>query len=333
MKLSVALCTYNGAAYLEEQLNSYLEQEIIPHELVVCDDLSSDHTLQIVQAFAARATFQVHIHRNEQRLGSTKNFEKAISLCTGDIIFFSDQDDIWLPQKTKEIIKFFEAHPDKQLVFTDGIVIDNNKNELGTLWEEIRFTSSEREQWEKGEAIKYLLRYNNRATGATMAVKKELLGSLLPFEQMNLWIHDGIMLMKALLKNKAGYIEKTLILYRQHQQQQIGIRPIVDSPFKIFIKKITTARWINKDEFLKRQYEDLLTIRRWLNELNTKPEVLKYVDEKINHFHKRVIASGSNIFRRSAIVLPEWIKGKYGKFTTGVHVTPWSLVLKDLLGK
>ena len=79
-RVSVALCTYNGAPYLRAQLDSIAHQSLMPHEIVACDDVSSDGTLAVLEAFATEAPFAVRISRNNTRQGVTKNFEKAIGL-------------------------------------------------------------------------------------------------------------------------------------------------------------------------------------------------------------------------------------------------------------
>src|SRR5882762_9087557 len=99
MKISIAMCTYNGARYLREQLDSIAAQTRPPSELIVCDDNSLDETREIVAGFAASAPFPVRLGVNEQNLGSIRNFERAIKLCEGDLIALSDQDDVWLPEK------------------------------------------------------------------------------------------------------------------------------------------------------------------------------------------------------------------------------------------
>src|SRR5215207_2518174 len=101
VRISIALCTYNGEQYLQQQLDSFVAQSRPPDELVVCDDRSTDRTVPIVEDFAKRAPFRVELVINETNLGSTRNFEKAIGLCTGDIIFLADQDDVWLPEKLR----------------------------------------------------------------------------------------------------------------------------------------------------------------------------------------------------------------------------------------
>ncbi|GAG35502.1 unnamed protein product, partial [marine sediment metagenome] len=119
MKLSVAMCTCNGAAFLPEQLASIAAQTRRPDELVVCDDHSTDKTVSIVESFAAKAGFDVRLVVNAQPLGATKNFEKAIGLCGGDIIALSDQDDVWLPGKLSRIEAALAGSPAAAMVFAD----------------------------------------------------------------------------------------------------------------------------------------------------------------------------------------------------------------------
>ena len=99
MRISVALCTYNGARFLKEQLASIAAQTRSPAELVVCDDGSADATIAIVREFASGAPFPVQVFVNPLNLGVAANFSKAVELCGGELIAFSDQDDVWLPHK------------------------------------------------------------------------------------------------------------------------------------------------------------------------------------------------------------------------------------------
>ena len=103
MKVSIALATYNGAKYLKQQLDSFQAQTCLPDELVVCDDCSKDNTVEILEEFKETASFIVIIIQNESNLGYTGNFEKAISLCSGNLIFISDQDDVWFNNKIETI--------------------------------------------------------------------------------------------------------------------------------------------------------------------------------------------------------------------------------------
>src|SRR5918996_5112957 len=107
--VSVALCTYQGEKYLQEQLDSIAGQLRPPNEVVVCDDGSTDGTLGILDRFRSRAPFPVRVYVNEKQLGPTKNFERAIAHCEGALIFLSDQDDVWHPEKLSTLVPIFVA--------------------------------------------------------------------------------------------------------------------------------------------------------------------------------------------------------------------------------
>jgi glycosyltransferase involved in cell wall biosynthesis len=131
-QISVALCTYNGERFLARQLASIQQQTRTPDELVVCDDCSTDSTIEILKDFAASAGFPVRIIRNEQNLGFVANFEQAIRLCQGDLIALCDQDDIWYPTRLERSQQEFAAHPEAGLVFSDADVMDDRDQLTGT---------------------------------------------------------------------------------------------------------------------------------------------------------------------------------------------------------
>ena len=110
MKTSVALCTYNGQSFLSEQLNSILNQTHPVDEIIICDDCSTDQTIEIIKYFKDKFPNLIQLFENENSLGTIKNFEKAISLTKGDLIFLSDQDDIWFSSKVNEMVTFFDKN-------------------------------------------------------------------------------------------------------------------------------------------------------------------------------------------------------------------------------
>jgi glycosyltransferase involved in cell wall biosynthesis len=105
-RISIAMATYNGGQFIQEQLDSLALQTVLPYELVVTDDGSTDWTVQIVQTFAKNSPFPVRIYINDQRLGYADNFLKAASLCEGEFISFCDQDDVWKACKLATITPF-----------------------------------------------------------------------------------------------------------------------------------------------------------------------------------------------------------------------------------
>ena len=108
--ISVALCTYNGAQFIREQLNSILCQTTNVDEIVICDDGSSDDTLSIINSYCSKTDI-IRVYQNQDKLGVSKNFQKAIDLCHGDLIFLSDQDDIWQANKVQTFVDYFNKTP------------------------------------------------------------------------------------------------------------------------------------------------------------------------------------------------------------------------------
>ena len=95
MKISVVMAVYNGEKYIEEQLMSILSQSIMPDELIIQDDGSSDSTTDKIQSITEKSDVSVKLIKNKENLGFSKNFITAISAASGEYIFLSDQDDIW----------------------------------------------------------------------------------------------------------------------------------------------------------------------------------------------------------------------------------------------
>lgn len=218
------MCTYNGAAYLPEQLESLAAQTRRPNELVVCDDASDDsRTREILKAFARKAPFRVRLYVNSQNLGSTKNFEKAIRCCRGDTILLSDQDDVWNQNKLARIENAFLAAPEVGLVFSDAEVVDENLNTIARgLWESDVFASESHELVKQAEIFQLLLR-GNVVAGATLAFRSRLKRLVLPIPDETVLQHDAWIALIISAVAPVIFVNEGLIKYRQHAGQQIGV--------------------------------------------------------------------------------------------------------------
>ena len=149
----------------------------MPDEIIVCDDVSVDNTITILEAFQKAAPFRVCIVRNKTNLGYTKNFEQALSLCTGDIVFFSDQDDVWLPNKISTIEKVFRVNPDISVVIHD-VELVNEKLETSGLTK-------------LGQVLSGGFSDEDFISGTLSAVRKDLLSVVLPFPDGVFGTYDG----------------------------------------------------------------------------------------------------------------------------------------------
>src|SRR6266446_1813845 len=221
---SIAMCTYNGARHLREQLDSIAAQTRPPDELVICDDGSTDATREIITNFAASVPFPVHFHSNERNLGSTKNFERAIGLCEGNLIALSDQDDVWLPAKLAQLEAEFDRGPNVGLIFTDAEVIDEAARPAGyTLWEKLPLRPAERRRLRSQRAIDELLE-GSTVTGASMAFRARFKDLLLPIPTDLPIIHDAWIAIMVAAVSEVLPFATPLIRYRQHAEQQVGAK-------------------------------------------------------------------------------------------------------------
>ena len=244
MTLSVALCTYNGSAFLRDQLASIAAQDRRPDELVVRDDASEDGTPDIVRAFAARAPFPVRFERNAARLGSTRNFDGAIAACTGDLIALSDQDDVWRPDKLSTIERRFAGNLGVGLVFSDADLVDAALNPIGArLWARVGFDSRRRQFWRTRGALTALVP-GRIVTGATMAFRSTFRALVLPTpEGIAPMIHDGWIALAVAAVAEVDFIEAPLVAYRQHGAQQIGAHEAFDARPRLGV--IASAAHVN----------------------------------------------------------------------------------------
>ncbi len=221
MRTSVALCTYNGEKFLEAQINSILSQTTSVDEIIICDDGSSDSTYDIALKYQQKFPNLIHVYRNKENLRSVKNFEKAIQLCTKDLIFLSDQDDIWLPEKVQKILSVFQQNPEISVVATNGYGINQEGERLNvfTIWDVPRLVS------ESGFVFDYfktLTLIGNFCTGATMCIKKDFIPEIIPFPVYEGYHHDEWIGTIAASQGKLYFLDEKLIEYRQHTSQQVG---------------------------------------------------------------------------------------------------------------
>lgn len=222
MKLSVAMCTYNGAEFLPAQLESILSQSRPPDEIVICDDRSTDETVTLLKQFKSASSVPTKIHTNEKNLGSVKNFEHAISLCSGDVIALSDQDDVWRHDKLQLIEDAFRQNPTAGLVFSDAEIVDENLKPLNrSMWNEVGFNAHKKKLVTTGRALEVLI-HGWTVTGATMAFRSGFTKLSLPIPNGIAMIHDGWIALTIAAVAGVRMIEEPLIKYRQHERQQIG---------------------------------------------------------------------------------------------------------------
>ena len=325
------MCTYNGARYVEAQLKSIAGQTRPPDELIICDDCSSDRTREIIESFIANTSLRVTLHVNDERLGSTRNFERAIKLCSGDVIALSDQDDVWLPCKLMLLEKAFLSSPKVGLVFSDAEVVDENLRPLGyRLWQ-CTFPKTDQRRFKKGHALRVLLGYNV-VTGATLAFRGQFKSFVLPFPNNSMsvrdsMIHDGWITLLIASVADIRMIEKPLVKYRQHKHQQLGTR-LPDRTGGDWIGRqiANTKKW--REAWSRKEIQNLELLRERLLQHATPlmhQDVLSQIEQRIDHIETRV-GLPRNRLARVPRVFGELTSFRYHRYSKG-----WISAAKDLL--
>jgi len=214
--VSIALCTYNGERYIKEQIDTILAQTYQNFELIIVDDLSTDNTPAILNAYCQDS--RVKVHYNPSNLGVIKNFEKAISLCKGAYISLSDQDDIWDINKLKVMLSKIG---DNTLLYHDSQVFSE--------FMEMNFTISERLNFVRGKSALGLV-FRNCISGHAILFKAELIPFLTSTPERI--PHDQWIAYIAATVGKIDYIKDVLVRYRQHQSNVTDLFVLKKLPHK-----------------------------------------------------------------------------------------------------
>jgi Glycosyl transferase family 2 len=324
LSVSVAVATYNGQRYLAEQLQSMAAQTRVPDEIVFGDDGSADGTEAIVQAFAAaHPHITVRWHRNVCNLGSSANFEAIVRRCTGDVVVFSDQDDIWLPQRIERLLAAMDGKQKCLGAFSNGLLMDGDGAAIpGTLFDSIEFSAEERQRFVQGDALGVLLR-RNVVTGAALAVRRNALHAAMPF--CTGWTHDYLIAVVAACTSELVLVDEPLIRYRLHAGQQVGVSRGSGAAVLRYARK-QSARWVDDEA---RQWQDLGVHLNGLMEGSgsgsRRRAVLPAVAAKVAFLERRAR------MRKQPLAAPfsvagALLQGRYAQFSLG-----WKQAVVDLV--
>lgn len=204
LMISIAMATYNGESFVEKQIESFFKQTRLPDELVICDDCSSDRTYEILKKLESNAPFKIRPVRNERKLGCSVNFNKALSLCEGDLIFLSDQDDVWLPEKIEKMSRLAMRDDYNLLFMNDAMLTDQDLKPVGlTKLQQIISAGGDE--------------HKTFVMGCCMVFKRELLSLSLPIPD-DYGAHDTWISRFAQGIGRKKVVHEILQYYRRHEQ-------------------------------------------------------------------------------------------------------------------
>ncbi|MFB8828540.1 glycosyltransferase family 2 protein [Azotobacter sp. CWF10] len=323
MNISIAMATYNGSRYLQEQLDSFVRQTRQPDELVVCDDCSSDETVRILEQFQRQAPFPVRLYRNERNLGYVRNFEKALSLCRGDVLFLSDQDDVWFESRLEIVEQAFLAHPEKMVVLNDQEITTQNLEPTGR--SKLGNTRS------LGFSDTYFI------TGCCTALRRVWLEVALPIPEVvghhhiphDIWINKladflGLRLI----------IDRPLQFYRRHGNN--ASHSVSSSTGRLSRLQVLASHglkdaregWMTQIVHANLYLERLEANRTRLKVLGADQrleQALARLRARIPAFERRLAIAAHPRWRRSPELLRFWLSGGYQTFAG------WKSALKDMV--
>jgi glycosyltransferase involved in cell wall biosynthesis len=313
-RVSIAMCTYNGDRYLREQLDSFAAQQHLPDELVICDDGSTDETEAVVDAFRASVGFPVHFHRNPVNLGFARNFEKAASLTTGDVVFFSDQDDVWRPTKIAKMMAAFASDEQVGLVFCDADLVDGELASIGLrYWQKQGFNDALQDALESDTGARALLRDPAQmAAGATMAYASRYAGSIFPLPDG--WTHDAWIATIVAAQSRVALIREPLNLYRQHVAQVYGASSTPASR-----RLHARARSGSSEHFVQTAGRYRALLDRLHDRVTLDPIFVAQVRAKVDHWQNRGAMRQRNRIARWAVVAGELLRGRYTRYSQGLR--------------
>lgn len=321
LSTSIVLCTFNGARFLEIQWDSLLGQSRLPDEIVVRDDASTDTTPDLLAGLKAKAASRgiaVQYIQGERNLGYVANFEMALGLASGDVLFLCDQDDRWHPGKLAAQVEWFEQRPELLLLCGDARRIDADGATLPrTLFDVLRVSRGERQRIHAGGGFQVLLR-RSLATGATIALRRELLAEALPFPEG--WVHDEWLAIVAAALGGFDCMGMPLLDYRQHDANQIGMP-----------ERTMADKWVDLRRPRKALLDALIArgevLDRRLSALAGKcpPEVGEQVVRALAHWRARRALHDERWLRIGAIAR-EISNGCYRRYGSG-----WRSALRDFV--
>lgn len=318
LSISAALCTYNGARFVREQVRSICLQTRPPVEIVLSDDGSTDDCVAVARdawqaCHAERPGLDIRLQvlQNERALGVTRNFQQAVSACRAPLIALSDQDDVWDADRLEAMSRVFSARDDLLLLHSDARLIDEAGRDLHrSLFGALGVRASEISCIHEGLAFDVLLR-RNLATGATIVFRRELLQRALPFPDE--WLHDEWLAVIASITGGVDVLEQATIGYRQHAANQVGAPQ--GSVLRL-VRKLWTARG---DTHNRRAARARVLCDRLAAESSPAiAPLLRKANEKLSHESARAALPEGRLARVRP-VLGELVRGRYARFGYGVR--------------
>ena len=313
--ISIVMATYNGEKYLQQQLDSIAAQTVLPNELIVGDDCSTDNTIKILENFKNKVGFTVKIYRNKANVGYIKNFARVILEANGDYVFLCDQDDYWFSNKIETVINFFKDNPGMQLIAHNAMCTDSNLVSLGkTLFE---------------YDISRGLEYGSAMHGFVTCVRKDFLKYATPIPYS--YSFDGWLYYLSSEMKVRYVLDEVLGYYRRHDKavtfDTIGKnQSFIEATKKRILKNIKNIKFIHSMESINAHFAPKAATLEFVRKIKVNKELPDWVDvellnklecssqKEVELFKARYKAMSVNGLARLRRILSAYKKGVYNNF-------------------
>lgn len=326
MRISIAMATFNGASYLPQQLESLAAQSLLPDELVVSDDNSSDETRDIVLSFADDAPFEVRLLQNDENVGCVENFNRAILACSGDLVFLCDQDDTWYSNKIAAMVEIANEDPDQWLIINDAEIADESLSPKGVT--------------KLGQIRSAGLADSVFIMGCCCVLRRDLIELCMPVPN-GYWAHDKWIVKFSEGVGRKRIVEQVLQLYRRHganestyitsQTSKVGLWTLLLYEWKGAMSRKRRQTQSDIEESLNQLILFREGVKRALDRANDSLTIeierfLQQVDEDFSRQRFRTLLRQKSFPFRSLSVIKYWLSGHYRK------EAGFKSALRDLMG-
>lgn len=310
------MCTFNGAKHLTEQITSIINQSRPPDEIIIVDDNSSDHTVELIDNYLDTTRNLLRLYVNERQLGFVKNFEKAISLCKGDIIFLADQDDIWEVDKINYMVSLLDCQSEFLGATHDGRLVNSNGHYQGVT----KFTQIKRGYGSLAKTI----------TGTLSCLTKDSLKYILPFPA-DIRSHDKwIDYIFTWFPSRWLFTDICLSDIRRHESNTSSwvvnsFKPI--SKFDVFLEQVKTnpsSSYIDRISMNKALFHRLIANK--FDDQNV-PIINKLIEERKYLVIRQALVNRKSFLSRLKTAIFLQISGGYAYFNG------WRSFLRDVIGR
>ncbi|MGM9581655.1 MAG: glycosyltransferase [Anaerovibrio sp.] len=309
--IDILMATYNGEKYIEEQLQSIINQTYQDWRLIISDDCSTDKTVEILKRYQQRYSKKILVYENNISSGSAKNnFYKLLDYATSEYVMFSDQDDVWKKDKIaityNKMLEMQKEYGNNMplLIHTDLCVVDENLNIINN-----SLFSMQQMDYTRDKLNNLLI--ENIVTGCTVMVNRALLG-LVDKKPQHSVMHDMWLALLAAAFGKIGFVNESTIFYRQHGHNSVGAKDVAS--FDYYVKKISSrnkihnslmAQYCQAEEMLNMYFKDL--------DRKTRGMLCEYAMlSDVNRFYRAISLLKYKLGKKSVIkVLAQIIYGIY----------------------